>query len=255
MASTTSKATIIDNIKALLVPFLPDIADAVKGEMNLYSSIKNMRFTILNKQKVTAADYKKFTDSVDELKPNVAVFISCECEIPFEVKTNPLQFYVTDADLTDRFMEMLGAQPDVTQIQKAIATIAQAKKKPQVAKIDGYQNNEEGFNLYVSETAPSKIEFEKAKKKWDAKMTALDCTTRDKFIAYVKKVHDDAAAAPTGTMEQFNIFIKSTPISKITKSAVRTQFGNLPDEITHLDKPSTEFTKLISDYKKTLTGK
>ena len=254
MSAVADKSISIDQIKAQLALFIPDIANAPKGEMTLYSSAKNMRFYILNKQKVASADYKKFSQLVDDLKPSVAVFISCMESIPFEVKANPLQFYVDQSDLTPRFIEMLAKQDDVTQAQKDIASVAFAKKKVQTSKIDGYANNEEGFNAYVEETNVSSLEFEKSRKKWEQQMDARGCKTRDAFKEYVQKVQNAKKATPDGTQEQFNEFVKITPLNKITKTSVKNQFGNLPATITFLDEPVKEFSQKIKELKKTLMG-
>lgn len=253
MSSNSSESDVVEQIKTLLEPFIPDITNSQKGEMTLYSPLKNMRFLILNKQKVTSADYKKFTTLIDELKVSVSVFISCSANIPFEIKSSPLQFYIEQNDLTPRFIEMLAKQNDVTQVQKDIVSVSYAKKKkPQTSPIDEYTNDAEGFNKYCAEISISKLEFEKARKKWGTIMDELECTKKEKFKEYIQKLRDANKVVATGTQEEFIEFVKNNLLSKITKSVIKEKFGNLDNSITYLNEPSKEFTKKYKDLKKTI---
>ena len=85
-------------------------------------------------------------------------------------------------------------------------------------------------------------------------MVQAGCTTRDAFKNYVQAIHDAKKVVPTGTQPQFIEFVKNNPLNKITKTAVKAQFGNLPDSITYLNEPSKEFTQKIKELKKVLTG-
>lgn len=245
----------VEQIKSLISESIPDITNASKGEMTLYSPSKNMRIMIFNKQKITQTDYKKFTQLVEELKSSVSVFISCLSHIPFEVISNPLQFFIELDDLTPRFIEMLSRQQDITQVQKDIVSVSYTKKKKsQTSKIDSYQNNEESFFKYCEEVSLSKLEFEKSRKKWESIMNELGCTTRDKFKDYIQKLRDENKTVSDSTPEEFENFVKITPLSKITKTIIKEKFGNLDNSITFLNEPSKEFTKKYKDLKKILTS-
>lgn len=184
-----TKADCAINVSSLLKSSIPELVLVPKGEMTYYSPSKNIRVQIVDKQKILPCDYTKFDRLADELRSSISLFVSCGCPIPFDVKSNPLRFYVTPEDLTPRFMEMLTNQKDASQSQKDIVSaIRDMKKRPVASRVNSYADDEEGFQLYCKETPVSKMEFEKARKKWKDTMDFYECLTRSQFRAYILSV-------------------------------------------------------------------
>ena len=196
----------VDSIIEQLKPVIPDIAVAPKGEMSIYSHVKNLRIQVSNAKDVTESIYNKFEQAAFDLKPSVAVFISCVEEIGFDVDTSPcLLFFIHISDLNERFIDYLGSLPDVNEnveeedaheeeedkpAKKPVNKKAKSKdaddeqeaRKPQ-SFIETFDSTVDGFNDYCIKVTKSKIEFKKAQSKWPKQMKAYP--TLKSFAEYV----------------------------------------------------------------------
>ena len=256
-ADMTEKTQIIDTIKDQISARIPDLDEASKGDMNLYSPSKNIRIQVANKQKIIKSDFTKFDSLVDKLQPAVAVFVSHNDDIPMRIKAvivngKPVvEFFINSSDITDRFVEMLSSYEDIPALEEKSLALENSKKKPKESLIEQYEATPEEFTRYCNTIAVSKVEYEKAKNKWPDEMKQFE--NRTKFIEHIK--HGRSAPAPAtsnGSKEEFHEFVRSSPLSKITKKEIKTRFGNLPDEVTFMNKTGESFKTEIKKLKESL---
>ena len=266
----------IEGIQSKISKQIHDLKPAAKGEMTLYSHSKELRIQISTAQQIQKSTLVKFTQQIEELKPIVAMFISCNDDIPFNVQSSPcLTFFITSKELTKRFVEYLGSLPNINEPEEEEESEEESKdtkpkeKKPKISFIESYEPTLEGFDKYCHEVSKSKIEFKKAQEKWSEQMkvysklsdfqeyiVSLKPPKPDKPDKSEKKEKEDKTEKeekpePKGTIEEFQKYIKDTALSKITKSYIKDNFGNLDNSITFLNE-TKDFKKKISDYKKTL---
>jgi len=271
----------LEAIQSKISKYVNDLKPAAKGEMSLYSHTKELRIQVSIAQTVQKASLTKFVQQAEELKPSVAMFVSCVDDIPFNVQSTPcLTFFVNSKDLSKRFLEYLKSLPDINEPEedeneysesdnendeneysdseekpkkkskKSVKSI-KSTKTTKTSFIEAYDSTPEGFDKYCHEVVKSKIEFKKAQEKWSKQMKSYPKVAD--FIEYVNslKTNKTDKPEPKGTVEEFHKFIKDTPISKITKSYIKDNFGNLDDSITFLNE-TKDFKKKISELKKSL---
>ena len=77
------------------------------------------------------------------------------------------------------------------------------------------------------------------------------CITREDFKIYIQTLRNIPLQS-TGTIEEFMAFVRSTPIAKITKTAIRGQFEHLGESVTYLNLPIKEFNARYKELKKSL---
>lgn len=267
----SEKTNNVEIIKNRLFSNLKDITEASKGDMNLYSPSKNMRIQIVSKQKVIKSDYTKFEGAIERLQPSVAVFVSFVDNIPFRIKTYTikdktiLEIHVNYADINERFIDMLANQEDISELEGKTLALENSKKKPKESYIEQYDSGEKEFNDYCKNVPISKIEYEKAKAKWADLMSQFE--NRTKFIEYIKKLREPPELPPTpkekarakkqaeesvDLEEEFYEYIKSTPLSKITKKDIKARFGSLSDSITKMNKTGDDFKGAIKELRESL---
>lgn len=259
MSEATENSRIIEFLKVRLLSTFPDLEECAKGDMTLYIPSKNIRFYVSNKQKVMQADYKKFTTNAARLKNYISVFISISDNIPYQVETEivnneaVIYFYVTVSDITERFIEMLQLQEDISPDKEKSLALDHLRKRPKESELNNYESTVEGFNAYCRKVSLSKVEYEKAKLKWISQMTRFD--SKNKFIEFLKSIRQtkDEAQAPQSTKEQFLEYIRTTPLAKITKKEITERFGNLPNTVTFLNLSGNEFKDKIRTTKASLT--
>lgn len=253
-SNTTTNA--IETIKSRFSDYLKDITESSKGDMNLYSPSKNIRIQVANKQKIIKSDYAKFDNLVEKLQPSVAVFISFNDDIPFRIKSiilnnKPvLELFINNTDINDRFIDMLSNQENIPEVEEKSLALENSKKKPKESIIETYESTDEGFELYCKNIAISKIEYEKAKVKWSENMKNFE--NRSKFIEHVKEVKQSEQPSCNGTKDEFYEFIRTNPLSKITKKEIKSRFGNLSNDITFMDKTGNDFKADIKKLKESL---
>lgn len=280
------KSKNVELLKNKLFVNLKDITEASKGDMNLYSPSKNIRIQVVNKQKVVKGDYTKFETVIERLQPSVAVFISFVDDIPLRIKTyilneKPvLEIHANFSDVNERFIDMLANQEDISELESKTLSLENSKKKPKESYIESYGTSTKDFDEYCKSVPISKIEYEKAKAKWSESMKQFE--NRTKFIEHIKQLRNPTvqqqpvakqqqaptpapataaqAASPSDdgsdseqTEQQFNEYIKTTPISKITKKEIKARFGNLSDSITHMNKTGDDFKSAIKKLKESLS--
>lgn len=251
----------IDNVEVIknqLSKSIADVTEASKGDMNLYSASKNMRIQIINKQKIIKSDYTKFEENITRLQPSVAVLISFNDEIPFRIKSyilndKPiLEIHINHSDISDRFIDMLANQETISETESKTLSLENSKKKPKESFIESFKGN---FDEYCKSCPISKIEYEKVKSKWTEEMKQFE--NRTKFIEFIRKSRESTTEhneekQTEGTEEQFNEYIKTTALSKITKKEIKAKFGNLSDNITYLNKTGDDFKSSIKKLKESL---
>ena len=252
----------MEAIKAILST-IEDIEPAQRGEMTLYSPSRNLRVMISTAVKITEQMKDEFEAKASELKPEIALFVSAVDDIDFDIcnetsdGSHVLCVYVTREDLTPRFVRMLENMDPVDPAETAKTTKRPARPKAEKAPakkspIDDYSDDAEGFDKYCHEIVKSKIEFKKAQTKWPKEMKAY--STLAKFTEYIAKLKESKPTEePTGTIEDFEDYIIKTPVSKITKTYLRSTFGNLSEALDLIE--SKNFRADVQDLKKSLTGK
>ena len=256
MDSSDSKVNSVNIIKQQFITHLNDITETSKGDMNLYSPSKNIRFLISNKSKIIKSDYTKFENLIERLQPSVAIFISFSDNIPLRIKSTihsgkpVLELYINHADINERFLDMVANQENVPETEEKSIALENSKKKPKESIIEGYESTDDGFELYCRNVAISKIEYEKAKSKWTEHMKNFE--NRGKFIDYVKEIKQSEQNLCNGTKDEFHEFIRTNPLSKITKKEIKSRFGNLPNDITFIDKTGNDFKLEIKKLKESL---
>ena len=247
---------------------IEDLEEAPHGQMTLYSPAHNLRVMINEEDEVTEPMKDEFEVIAKALKPTLALFISTNDEIPFDIITEPIFcIYATPKDLTPRFIEFLtalepddnGTEEEEKQTKKASKPKSKksdkTEKKPQKPKsskedyIDKFDETDEGFSKYCHETPKTKIEFKKAQAKWSEQMKIYK-TAKD-FTDYIISLKEaKAKPEPSASLDEFNDYIKSTPISKITKTHIREIFGNLKEAQELLD--SKDFKNEVKELKESL---
>ena len=249
----------MEAIKAILST-IDDLEPAQRGEMTLYSSSRNLRVMISTAVKVTEQMKDEFEAKASELKPEIALFVSAVDDIDFDIcnetsdGSHVLCVYATREDLTPRFIRMLENMDPVetTETTKHPAHPKAEKAPVKKSPIDDYSDDAEGFDKYCHEIVKSKIEFKKAQTKWPKEMKSYPTLT--KFTEYITKLKESKPAEePTGTVEDFEDYIIKTPVSKITKTYLRSTFGNLDEALDLIE--SKNFRTDVQDLKKSLTGK
>ena len=75
---------------------------------------------------------------------------------------------------------------------------------------------------------------------------------RSKFIEYIKGVKQSEQPSCNGTKDEFYEFIRTNPLSKITKKEIKSRFGNLPNDITFMDRTGNDFKADIKKLKESL---
>lgn len=254
--SSENKVNNVEIIKQQFIERLKDITEASKGDMNLYSQSKNIRIQVVNKQKVIKSDYTKFENLIEKLQPSVAIFISFSDNIPFRIKStihngkSVLELYINHTDINERFLDMIANQEDIPETEEKSLALENSKKKPKESIIESYESTNDGFELYCKNIAISKIEYEKAKSKWSENMKNFE--NRSKFIEYVKEVKQSEQPSCNGTKDEFYEFIRTNPLSKITKKEIKSRFGNLPNNVTLMDKTGNDFKAEIKKLKESL---
>lgn len=254
--SSNAKTNTIEAVKNSFGDYLKDITEASKGDMNLYSPSKNIRIQIVNKQKVIKSDYTKFENLIEKLQPSVAIFVSFSDNIPLRIKSiiqngkAVLELYINYSDINERFLDMIANQENIPEVEEKSLALENSKKKPKESIIESYESTDEGFELYCKNVAISKIEYEKAKSKWSESMKKFE--NRSKFIEYVKEVKQSEQPACNGTKDEFYEFIRTNPLSKITKKEIKSRFGNLPNDVTFMDKTGNDFKVEIKKLKESL---
>ena len=187
----------VEAIQTKISKYISDLKPSAKGEMSLYSYRKDLRIQVSTAQTVQKATLTKFIQQTQELKPTVAMFISCVDIIPFNVSSTPcLSFMIHSKDLSKRFLEYLESLPDINEPEEEEdeeeekelkpskpAKVSKPAKEPKASPIDNYEATQEGFDKYCHEIVKSKIEFKKAQEKWNEQMKAYPKASD--FINYI----------------------------------------------------------------------
>lgn len=258
-------AAYIEQVKSTLEEALPDITKAPQGEMNLYSESKNVRVMITTAKKVSKSAYDNFQQLSLDLKPSLALFISCNDEIPWDVQTTPcLSYYLHISKLNEDIINHLKRLPEI-KITKPKTTRKATKAttktndedideepapKKTVKKttktnetedevintkpktfIDGYGNSVDEFDRYCSEVVKSKIEYKKACAKWPREMKEF--TTLKSFQEYIVSLKGEepkqVKVKTNSTLEDFTQYLLTTPASKLRMGFIKEQFGHLEE--------------------------
>lgn len=267
----TAKTNFNETIKNLLLPAIPDIDNASKGEMSLFSPSKNLRVFITSAKTVGKSAFENFEQLAFDLKPAVALFVSCQANVKLNFKDSPcIIHYLILEDINERFIEYLKSLPNVAEPEvkpktvrasrsstssRSSASSAKESKPVKASFIDNYDDSPEGFKKYCQEVAKSKIEFKKAVAKWGAEMA--DYPTLTKFTEHIVSLKEAKESKEVkeanGTEEEFNEYLTTTPASQIRKAYIKEHFSNLPDEITFLNE-TKDFQSKIRAYRKELLG-
>ena len=251
MAEQAAKVNNNEVVKNILLPAVADIDNAPKGEMSLFAASKNLRIQVTNAKKVNNAIYTDFRHAALELKPAVAIFVSCQDVIPLNFETTPcLLIYVHVSDLNERLIGFIHSLPDLIETSKPKTKSAKSADNSFIMK---YTESHEDFERYCREVPKTKIEFKKAVAKWAEEMNEFP--TLAKFEEHIAQVKADIAAAttppppPEATIEEYHDYLKTTPPSKLRKTYIKENFGNLDNSITFLNETKDFLTK-IREYQK-----
>lgn len=254
MSEQPERTNFNEQIKNLLLPAVADIDNAPKGEMTLFAPSKNLRILITAAKKVNSSITTGFQHSSLELKPAVAILVSCQDMIQFNVSTSPcLSFYLHISDLTPRFIEYVKSLPNLIEPKSKSKP---ATKPTSDSFISNYTESHEDFERYCREVPKTKIQYKQAVAKWTTEMAEFP--TLAKFTEHVVKVKEavppPAAPTPTATLEQYHKYLLETPASKLRKTYIKENFSNLDDSVTFLNE-TKDFLPKLKEYQRSLKDK